>query len=153
MEPPLPLLPGQGAFGLPAFVEHVLCAGYTGPLSLEVFNDVFRQSDARRTAVDALRFLLALEEALSRRLERSPDRPQVALHCPPPPVEPSGYAFVELAVDAWSGPVAAQALTTLGFLHAGQHRSKPVAPVGARKRQRAAQPRGLRPAQHPGAPC
>jgi 4-hydroxyphenylpyruvate dioxygenase len=119
--------PGQGAFDLPAFVEHVLCAGYTGPLSLEVFNDVFRQSDARRTAVDAMRSLLALEESLSLRLTSSPARPRVELHCPPPPVEPSGYAFVELAVDASSGLVAAQALSTLGFVHAGQHRSKPVA--------------------------
>src|SRR5205085_1556842 len=39
------LFPGQGAFDLPGFLGHVLAAGYTGPLSLEVFNDVFRQSD------------------------------------------------------------------------------------------------------------
>ena len=49
------LFPGQGAFDLPAFLGHVLAAGYTGPLSLEVFNDVFRQSDPRRAAVDAHR--------------------------------------------------------------------------------------------------
>ena len=42
------LFPGQGAFDLPAFLGHVLAAGYTGPLSLEVFNDVFRQADPRR---------------------------------------------------------------------------------------------------------
>ena len=57
------LFPGQGAWDLPAFLGHVLTAGYTGPLSLEVFNDVFRQSDPRRSAVDALRSLLALQEA------------------------------------------------------------------------------------------
>ena len=57
------LFPGQGAWDLPAFLDHVLTAGYTGPLSLEVFNDVFRQSDPRRSAVDALRSLLALQEA------------------------------------------------------------------------------------------
>ena len=119
--------PGQGAFDLPAFVEHVLHAGYVGPLSLEVFNDVFRQSDATRTAVDAMRSLLALEEALSLRLAASGARLPVELHSPPQAVEPSGYAFVELAVDATSGIVAADALTTLGFVHAGQHRSKPVA--------------------------
>ena len=44
------LFPGEGAFDLRAFVGHVLAAGYTGPLSLEVFNDVFRQTDVRRTA-------------------------------------------------------------------------------------------------------
>ena len=47
------LFPGQGAFDLPAFLDHVLTAGYTGPLSLEVFNDVFRQADPRRAAVGA----------------------------------------------------------------------------------------------------
>ena len=38
-------------------------AGYDGPLSLEVFNDVFRQADPDRTAIDAMRSLLVLEEA------------------------------------------------------------------------------------------
>ena len=62
------LFPGQGTFDLPAFLGHVLTAGYTGPLSLEVFNDVFRQSDPARAAVDALRSLLALQEATAKRL-------------------------------------------------------------------------------------
>src|SRR3954453_5181833 len=35
--------PGQGGFDLGAFLGHVLATGYAGPLSLEVFNDVFRQ--------------------------------------------------------------------------------------------------------------
>src|SRR3954467_9966576 len=55
--------PGQGGFDLAAFVGHVLDAGYAGPLSLEVFNDVFRQADPERMAVDAMRSLLLLEEA------------------------------------------------------------------------------------------
>lgn len=42
------LFPGQGAFDLPAFLGYVLDAGHTGPLSLEVFNDVFRQADPAR---------------------------------------------------------------------------------------------------------
>ena len=50
--------PGQGGFDLAAFVAHVLATGYDGPLSLEVFNDVFRQADPERTAVDAMRSLL-----------------------------------------------------------------------------------------------
>ena len=62
------LFPGQGTFDLPAFLGHVLTAGYTGPLSLEVFNDVFRQSDPARAAVDALRSLLALQEETAGRL-------------------------------------------------------------------------------------
>src|SRR6266567_514838 len=51
------LFPGQGAFDLTAFVRYVLGTGYAGPLSLEVFNDVFRQSDPAHAAVDAMRSL------------------------------------------------------------------------------------------------
>ena len=56
------LFPGQGSFDLTGFLGHVLAAGYAGPWSLEVFNDVFRQADPRGTAIDARRSLLALEE-------------------------------------------------------------------------------------------
>ncbi|WP_239141861.1 sugar phosphate isomerase/epimerase family protein, partial [Actinoplanes campanulatus] len=59
------LFPGQGAFDLPRFLGLVLSAGYSGPLSLEVFNDVFRQSDPARTAVDAMRSLTLLEDRLA----------------------------------------------------------------------------------------
>jgi 4-hydroxyphenylpyruvate dioxygenase len=105
--------PGQGGFDLPAFMEHVLAAGYTGPLSLEVFNDHFRQADPYRIAVDGHRSLLALEEAAE--ISMLPTRVGVA-----------GYAFVELAVDAGSGEQAAAVLDAMGFEHIGPHRSKPV---------------------------
>ncbi|MEV6631524.1 TIM barrel protein [Actinoplanes sp. NPDC051470] len=102
------LFPGQGSFDLPDFVRRVHAAGYDGPLSLEVFNDVFRQSDPERTAVDAMRSLLALEN----RLPAAPD-----LH---------SHAFTEFGVDGRSGPELQNALRGLGFTHTGQHRSKPV---------------------------
>jgi 4-hydroxyphenylpyruvate dioxygenase len=107
------LFPGQGAFDLTGFLGHVLAAGYAGPLSLEVFNDVFRQAEPGRAAVDAMRSLLWLEE----RLGTTPAPPAPRL---------SGYAFTELAVDGLSGPQIAGALAGLGFDHTGQHRSKPV---------------------------
>ncbi|MGY1603573.1 TIM barrel protein [Geodermatophilus sp. SYSU D00815] len=106
------LFPGQGAFDLPGFLGAVLAAGYTGPLSLEVFNDVYRQSDPARTAVDAMRSLLWLEEALGL--------------TSPPAAALSGWSFVELGVDGISGPPLAAVLAALGFTHTGQHRSKPV---------------------------
>ncbi|SNS17894.1 4-hydroxyphenylpyruvate dioxygenase [Geodermatophilus pulveris] len=114
------LFPGQGAFDLPGFVAAVLATGYAGPLSLEVFNDVYRQADPARTAVDAMRSLQWLEEALAL---RSPGAGP-----PPPPAAPalSGWSFTELAVDGVSGPRAADVLAALGFAHTGQHRSKPV---------------------------
>ncbi|GAB3284093.1 bifunctional sugar phosphate isomerase/epimerase/4-hydroxyphenylpyruvate dioxygenase family protein [Parasphingorhabdus pacifica] len=116
------LFPGQGAFDLPEFLGHVLAAGYAGPLSLEVFNDVFRQADPDRTAVDAMRSLLALEE----RLPSGSERERIEPTNPPGPPELSGHAFTELAVDGVSGPRVASALSALGFAHTGQHRSKPV---------------------------
>jgi 4-hydroxyphenylpyruvate dioxygenase len=103
------LFPGQGAFDLTAFTGHVLAAGYRGPLSLEVFNDVFRQADPRPAAVDAMRSLVALRESLG--VPEVPSAPRL-----------NGHAFAELSVPADSGAV----LAALGFVHAGTHRSKPV---------------------------
>ncbi len=113
--------PGQGGFDLATFVAHVLEVGYAGPLSLEVFNDVFRQADPDRTAVDAMRSLLALEEALPPRLAGRPADDRL-----PGPAPLRGYAFVELAVEPGSVPSAEGLLRAMGFLHAGEHRSKPV---------------------------
>ena len=106
------LFPGQGAFDLAGFVRYVLDTGYAGPLSLEVFNDVFRQSDPRTAAVDAMRSLLVLQE-------------QLGVGTPLPAAQPlGGFAFTELALD---DPAAvAETLAALGFAHTGQHRSKPV---------------------------
>ena len=59
--------PGQGQFDLENFFELVLLAGYTGPMSLEVFNDLFREAPNRRTAVDAMRSLLYLEGQVRNR--------------------------------------------------------------------------------------
>ena len=100
--------PGQGSFDLADFVARVLATGYDGPLSLEVFNDVFRQADPDRTAIDAMRSLLVLEDEL--------------------PASPAldGFAFVEIGVDGHSAPETEELLRTLGFAHVGPHRSKPV---------------------------
>jgi 4-hydroxyphenylpyruvate dioxygenase len=119
------LFPGQGAFDLPAFLGHVLTAGYTGPLSLEVFNDVFRQSDPRRAAVDALRSLLALQEETAARLVPEVRRRAGMLELPRPQ-SLNGHAFVELGVDGGSAGHVEDTLAALGFARTGQHRSKPV---------------------------
>lgn len=125
------LFPGQGAFDLPAFLGHVLAAGYRGPLSLEVFNDVFRQADPRRAAVDARRSLLALHEATLSRLtpdgrERLPDRVPADAAALPPTPRLHGFAFAELAVDDACGPAVAGVLAALGLTHAADHLTKPV---------------------------
>jgi 4-hydroxyphenylpyruvate dioxygenase len=110
---------------------HALRAGYRGPLSLEVFNDVFRQSPAVRTAVDARRSLTALEEATAGRMSTpgsaaAGTRPSVVTLTPPPaPVVPSGFAFAELSVG--QPAELDDLLTALGFTRTGRHRSKAVA--------------------------
>jgi len=118
------LFPGQGEFDLPLFVDHVLTAGYAGPLSLEVFNDVFRQSAPAHTAVDALRSLLVLEESVAR---RSPPKAMgFGLTCPPPVPKLSGHAFVELTADAGSAAELASALQSFGFTKTGSERSSDI---------------------------
>jgi 4-hydroxyphenylpyruvate dioxygenase len=103
--------PGQGGFDVAGLVRHVLATGYDGPLSLEVFNDVFRQSEAGPTAVDARRSLLLLQEEVGR--------------APlPGPVVPTGVAFAEL-VTPDAEPLAAL-LGALGFTRTARHRGKPV---------------------------
>ncbi|MFJ8591368.1 bifunctional sugar phosphate isomerase/epimerase/4-hydroxyphenylpyruvate dioxygenase family protein [Streptomyces sp. NPDC093598] len=104
--------PGQGGFDVAGLLRHVLATGYDGPLSLEVFNDVFRQAEAGPTAVDARRSLLLLEEAVGK--------------APlPDPVVPTGVAFAEL-VTPDAEPLSAL-LGALGFTRTARHRGKPVA--------------------------
>ncbi|MFE6589115.1 bifunctional sugar phosphate isomerase/epimerase/4-hydroxyphenylpyruvate dioxygenase family protein [Streptomyces sp. NPDC057781] len=103
--------PGQGGFDVAGLLRHVLRAGYDGPLSLEVFNDVFRQSEAGPTAVDARRSLLTLQET-------------AGLAAPPAPAPPTGVAFAEL-VTPDAAPVTA-VLGALGFARTARHRGKPV---------------------------
>ncbi|MGW1007983.1 bifunctional sugar phosphate isomerase/epimerase/4-hydroxyphenylpyruvate dioxygenase family protein [Streptomyces sp. NPDC002520] len=103
--------PGQGGLDVTGVVSAAVRAGYQGPLSLEVFNDVFRQAGAASSAVDALRSLLLLEES-------------AGLAVPPAPVVPSGFAFAELtAADTES---LRGVLGALGFARTGRHTSKPV---------------------------
>ncbi|GGT83982.1 bifunctional sugar phosphate isomerase/epimerase/4-hydroxyphenylpyruvate dioxygenase family protein [Actinomadura citrea] len=111
--------PGQGDLDVAGLVDHVLRTGYDGPLSLEVFNDIFRQAAAMRTAQDAMRSLIALEEVVQRAGDAP--RPGGAL---PPPLAPTGFAFAELAAPS-AGPVG-ELLGALGFVRGGRHAGKPV---------------------------
>jgi 4-hydroxyphenylpyruvate dioxygenase len=110
--------PGQGSFDIGKFVDCVVSTGYDGPLSLEVFNDVFRQADPHRTAIDAMRSLRVLEDALAQSPQRVASLPRAG--------ELSGYAFVELAVDFRDATTVDHLLRAIGFVHVGDHRSKPV---------------------------
>src|SRR5207253_6678301 len=90
--------PGQGELDVAGLLEQVLLSGYRGPLSLEIFNDVFRGSDTRQTAVDALRSLVYLEESVQRR-ETIVGLPDPDLAQPSSTPGLNGVGFIEFAVD------------------------------------------------------
>jgi len=106
--------PGQGELDVTDFLHAVLASGYRGPLSLEVFNDDFRAAPARFVARDGLRSLI-LTEADATGGSALPAVPTL-----------DGIEFLEFAVDESTGPELVSFLRTLGFHHAGRHRSKAV---------------------------
>lgn len=118
--------PGQGEFDVTGFTKAALDAGYTGPLSLEIFNDEFRSTPARSNAVDAKRSLLWLEEQI--RLARTPATPhyKVALFDPPTPPAFSGWSFIEFAADPAAATRLGGWLGSMGFARIGRHKSKHV---------------------------
>lgn len=116
------LFPGEGSFELARFMEHVLRAGYTGPLSLEVFNDTFRQTEVQRTAMHAKRSLTWLEDQTARRRGGAGFTP--ALRRLPDVDQPEAFDFVEIKSEDTSD--VELMLQQLGFGFRGRHRSKPV---------------------------
>lgn len=115
------LFPGQGSFDLVGFMSAVTSTGFTGPWSIEVFNDVFRQTDPRRTAVDALRSLIWLNGEVSSALA-SADATVGGELRPGPLPQLQGLDFLELTPDP-DGRTE-EALAALGFSCVGVHRSK-----------------------------
>lgn len=125
--------PGQGDLDVVGFYEKTLQAGYAGPLSLEIFNDMFRETPNRRTAVDAMRSLLHLESQVRQRLAGQAPAPRGpagaavgALFHPPAAPALSGIGFIEFAADEPSAATLDAQLRRLGFRQAGRHRSKAV---------------------------
>ncbi len=125
-------LPGQGELDVSGFVAAALEAGYTGTMSLEIFNDSHRSAPPRQTAKDAMRSLLYVEEGV--RLvdaQKTSARPRrVGLFDPPAPARLDGIAFVEFTVDEPARNRLTQLLTRLGFVRLGKHRSKDVTLYG-----------------------
>lgn len=117
--------PGQGDFDLPGFLAPILQTGYSGPLSLEIFNDGFRAAPPRANAADGLRSLLYLEEKTRERLAGAAPKPEI-LFAPPAAAPYGGVEFLEFAVDEATGAKLGHWLGQLGFAEAGRHRSKNV---------------------------
>ncbi|MGK7222694.1 bifunctional sugar phosphate isomerase/epimerase/4-hydroxyphenylpyruvate dioxygenase family protein [Kocuria flava] len=116
------VFPGEGDFDMVGFMTRLVRSGYDGPVSLEIFNDAFRQADVRRTAVDGLRSLRWLEDQTRRALAGQPVRDRLELQALPAVAEPAGYDFVEIRT-ARLGETT-RLLHQLGFALGGHHQSK-----------------------------
>jgi 4-hydroxyphenylpyruvate dioxygenase len=112
--------PGQGDLPVVAFMEAVQATGYSGPLSLEIFNDQFRSGSAVRTATDGLRSLILLEDQLAK---ESPKASTASLQ---PKARSRGVGFIEFAVGEAKSKDLSALLSQLGFRKTGSHRSKDV---------------------------
>jgi 4-hydroxyphenylpyruvate dioxygenase len=110
--------PGQGGLDVAGFLRATLASGYQGPLSLEVFNDEFRSAPARMVARDGLRSLILVEAEAKPAVDAQPLLPAAPAL--------GGVAFLEFAVDAAAAEDLAGFLETIGFHHAGRHKSKAV---------------------------
>lgn len=115
-------MPGEGELDVVAFMRAVAATGYSGPLSLEIFNDQFRGGSPKRIAVDGYRSLLALADEVNR-AEPAPllDMPPI-----PPRTEVQGVEFVEFAADENEAQDLGGLLQTMGFSQNGKHISKDV---------------------------
>ena len=120
------LFPGEGGFDLGAFMGHLMRTGYDGPISLEIFNDTFRQSDPRATAIDARRSLRWLENEAACWLGASAGGRAARMSASAlPAVEPpTDVNYVELRTEAMDDMRAL--LEQLGFRAHGPHRTKSV---------------------------
>ena len=110
-------MPGQGDLPLVDYVETLNKIGYKGPLSLEIFNDRFRSASSSQVAVDGRRSLLYLEDQINRKQghEISPSW----VNC-------EGISFIEFSASEEEAEQLEALFCGLGFVHAGQHKSKSV---------------------------
>jgi len=115
-------MPGEGDLPLIAFAGAVAQAGYTGPYSLEIFNDQFRGSNTAQTARDGYRSLVTLMDDV----RHAHPEANVALPDFPPRVPPRGVAFVEFATRDEDARALESLLTTLGFRATAKHKNKDV---------------------------
>ncbi|UYF99875.1 MULTISPECIES: bifunctional sugar phosphate isomerase/epimerase/4-hydroxyphenylpyruvate dioxygenase family protein [unclassified Halomonas] len=100
--------PGQGELQMDAFMEMLQETRYDGPLSHEIFNDVFRMGHSDQTARDGLR-----SYHLLRSMQNGSGIPA------PQPVE--SVAFLEIAVEPGDLDPLRDELTAMGLACVGRH--------------------------------
>lgn len=104
--------PGQGELNIKEFMEVLASTGYEGPLSHEIFNDIFRRSEPLQTAEDGYRSSLFLLSMLSQPKEEVPE-----------PTRLKGFDFVEISAQEHDLTVLQTLLSAIGFRRVGKHRS------------------------------
>jgi 4-hydroxyphenylpyruvate dioxygenase len=115
-------MPGEGDLDVTGFMRAVAATGYSGPLSLEIFNDQFRAGLPRLVAQDGHRSLISLMDRVRRTEPTLPvDLPTFPAAAPVRRVE-----FIEFATSPEDAPSLEDLLAATGFDRAGAHVSKPV---------------------------
>lgn len=115
-------MPGQGDLDVLEFTRAVAATGYSGPLSLEIFNDQFRSGSTRTIATDGYRSLVNLIDQVKR------TEPSLKIEADPLPAVAGliGVEFLEFAANAEEARELGRMLHTFGFQKSGQHVSKAV---------------------------
>ena len=113
-------MPGEGDLDVTAFTRAVMATGYSGPISLEIFNDQFRGGRPATIAQDGYRSLVNLMDDIRRK------EPGLAPDLAPMParVSVSDTAFLEFASRGNEAEALRDVLRGLGFSRVGRHRSK-----------------------------
>ncbi|MGR3508373.1 MAG: bifunctional sugar phosphate isomerase/epimerase/4-hydroxyphenylpyruvate dioxygenase family protein [Sulfitobacter sp.] len=113
-------MPGEGDLAVGDFMKSVTATGYSGPVSLEIFNDQFRAGPAKMIAKDGYRSLIALQDDVTRDLPAP-----VQTHAPlPSRSKVEGVAFIEFATRGDEAKALETILETLGFAPSGHHIAK-----------------------------
>ena len=118
--------PGQGDWPIIDFIDAAVATGYTGPVSLEIFNDQFRGAPAAAIARDGIRSLQVLGETLDERQVARNKAPLAISRPLPKPAKVAGIEFIEFVTNTSHSPRLVAELEGLGFRRVARHRSKDV---------------------------
>lgn len=103
-------LPGQGDWPIEAFLQAVLSTGYTGPISLEIFNTWFRSLPPNQIARDGMRALRFTFDQIGLSIPRIPRIPTI-----------EDIGFLELVADDQATKDLEDFLRGLGFQRTAHH--------------------------------
>jgi 4-hydroxyphenylpyruvate dioxygenase len=118
--------PGQGDWPMIEYLEAAIATGYSGPISLEIFNDQFRGAPANVIARDGMRSLQICGENLERNRKERAETPLYLGRALPPPAHIGGVEFIEFVTATKQSPRLVAELEGLGFRRVAKHRTKDV---------------------------